>query len=157
MKLTAKTDLDVPAAFVFDSLTDHDGWVAEARRRGAEVEAVADRPMSGVGAGWRLRFPFRGKTRKVLVWVDDLQPGQTVSYSFEGNATEGGAMLEVTALSARRSRLRVGMTVKPKTLAARLFLNTLRLARRRVQARYDLRLGQLAGMIQTRYAQSKAG
>jgi hypothetical protein len=36
-------------------------------------------------------------------------------------------------------------------------INTLRLARRKVQARYDKRLGQLAGLIQTRYAESRAG
>jgi hypothetical protein len=157
MKLTAKTDLDVPAAFVFDTLADHAGWEAEARQRGAEVERPADMPLDGIGAGWRLRFSFRGKTRKVLVWVKDMQPDQLLTYAFEGNAVEGGATLEVMALSARRTRLKVGLLVKPRTLAARLFLNTLRLARRKVQARYDKRLAQLSGLIEARYAQSRSG
>jgi hypothetical protein len=157
MKLSAKTEIDVPVGFVFDSLADHDHWMAEARRRGAEVEPLADRPLSGVGAGWRLRFPFRGKVRNVLLWIEDLRPGQDLAYAFEGKAFEGRALMELTALSARRTRLRVGLTVKPRTLAARLLINTLRLARRKVQARYDKRLGQLAGLIQARYAENRAG
>ena len=157
MKLTAKTDLDVPVSFVFDVLSDHDSWVDEARRRGAEVEPVVDRPASSVGAGWRLRFAFRGRTRKVLVWVEGIQPDHLLSYAFEGQVFEGGSTIEVTALSARRTRLRVALTVKPKTLAARLLLNTLRLARRKVQARFDKRLGQLAGVIQARHAERRTG
>lgn len=156
MKLTAKTDLDVPVGFLFDAVADQEAWVAMARARGAEVEPAPDRPASGIGAGWNLRFRFRGKLRKVQVWLEDLQTDQLLAYAFAGQAFEGSAVIEVTALSSRRSRLRVGLTVKPRTLAARLFLNTLRLARRKVQARYDMRLGQAAATIQARYAESRA-
>jgi hypothetical protein len=64
--------------------------------------------------------------------------------------------MEVIALSPRRSRLRVALTVRPKTLAARLFLNTLRLAKRRVQGRLDKRLGQLGARIEDRHGRSQA-
>ena len=37
MKLTAKTDLEVPAAFVFAALADHQAWEREAVRNGAEL------------------------------------------------------------------------------------------------------------------------
>lgn len=155
MKLTAKTDLDVPAGFVYATLADHAGWEREAVRRGAEVERPADMPFAGVGAGWRVRFPFRGKTRKVLIRVETMQPDQEMAFSFEGQSVDGGAVIEVSALSPRRSRLKVSVTVKPKTLAARLFLNTLRLARRRVQGRFEQRLAQLARRIQDRHAASQ--
>lgn len=39
-------------------------------------------------------------------------------------------------LSPRRSRVRMDLEVKPKTLAARLFINTMRLAKGRVQGRF---------------------
>ncbi|MBA4323715.1 MAG: SRPBCC family protein, partial [Rhodobacter sp.] len=38
MKLTAKTDLEVPAAAVFATLVDHPFWERDAVRNGAEVE-----------------------------------------------------------------------------------------------------------------------
>ena len=40
MKLTAKIDLEVPAAFVFDTLTDNASWEREAIRNG--VLGLAD-------------------------------------------------------------------------------------------------------------------
>jgi hypothetical protein len=54
-------------------------------------------------------------------------------------------------LSPRRSRVRIDLEVKPKTLAARLFINTLRLAKGRVQARFERSLGNLGARIKDRY------
>lgn len=156
MKLTGKIDLEVPARFVFDMLADHSAWEREALRRGAEIERPADMPSAGVGAGWKLRFRFRGRVRKVLLKIEEMLPDSRMALSFEGQALEGGSELDILTLSARRSRLRVSVTVRPKTLAARLFLNTLRLAKRRVQKRLDMRLVQLAARIEDRYVRSRA-
>jgi hypothetical protein len=41
MKLTAKTDLEVPAAVVFAALIDTPTWEREAIRNGVEVERPA--------------------------------------------------------------------------------------------------------------------
>jgi Polyketide cyclase / dehydrase and lipid transport len=156
MKLIAKTDLEAPAAFVYAQLADHAAWEREALRRGAEIERPADLPLSGVGAGWRIQIPFRGKVRRVLLTVAEMEPDQNLAYSFDGQSLQGVAVLEVQALSARRSRLRVTLDAKPKTLAARLFINTLRLAKGRVQARFDNRLGQLAARIESNHVEARA-
>jgi hypothetical protein len=155
MKLTAKTDLEAPVEFVHAFLCDVASWEREVIRRGIEIERPADMPLTGVGAGWRIRVPFRGRVRKVLLRLDDLVQDQTIAYSFEGQAMLGSSVLETKALSPRRSRLRVTIEAKPKTLAARLFLNTLRLARRRVEDRLERRVGQLGDRIAERYARER--
>jgi hypothetical protein len=154
MKLTAKTDIDVPVSAAYAILADHAAWEREAVRRGAEVERPADLPRTGEGAGWRVRFPFRGKTRNMAIRIEKMQPDQTLAFAFQGQMVEGNAGFELSPLSPRRTRLKVSLLVKPKTLAARLFLNTLRLAKRRVQSRFELRLSQLAARIADRHAQS---
>ncbi len=156
MKLTAKCDIEAPASFAYACLTDFAGWEREAARRAVEVERPADLPLSGVGAGWRIRFPFRGKVRKVLVRLKTLMQDNSVSFTMDSPSMEGDTVAEVMALSPRRTRLRVAVTVKPKTLAARLFLNTLRLAKGRVQRRFDARVHQLGAMIEDRHARSRA-
>jgi hypothetical protein len=156
MKLTAKTDLEAPVEFLHAYLCDNATWEREAIRRGIEVERPADMPLTGVGAGWRIRVPFRGRVRKVLLRVDDIVQDQTIAYSFEGQALVGTTVMEMKALSARRSRLKVTIDAKPKTLAARLFLNTLRLARRKVEERFEKRVGQLGARVEERYAREKA-
>jgi uncharacterized protein YndB with AHSA1/START domain len=156
MKLTAKTDLEVPAADVFAALVDHQSWEREAIRNGVEVERPANTPDTGVGAEWRIRGHFRGKARKVLVRIDELTQDQRLALGLDSPSIEGTTQLEVMVLSPRRSRLRVDLEVKPKTLAARLFINTMRLAKGRVQARFENRLGQLGTRIKDRYERSLA-
>jgi uncharacterized protein YndB with AHSA1/START domain len=151
MKLTAKTDLEVPAAFVFATLIDHSAWEREAVRNGVEVERPSGSPDSGVGASWNIRGHFKGKARKVLVRIDELTPEQRLALSMDSPSMEGVSRIEVLVLSPRRSRLRTDLEVKPKTLAARLFINTMRLAKGRVQARFEKGLTQLGARIKDRY------
>lgn len=156
MKLTARTDIAAPIGFAYASLADHSAWEREAVRRGADVERPADMPLTGVGAGWRVRFRFRGRQRKVVLRIDELVPDERIAVSFEGQAMSGTSVMELTALSPGRTRLRVMLDMKPKTITARLFINTLRLAKGRVTARLEARLAQLATRIQDRYIRSRA-
>ncbi len=155
MKLTAKTDLEVPAATVFATLIDHSGWEREAVRNGIEVERPAGTPAMGVGAEWRIRGHFRGKARKMLIRIEDLTPDQRLAMGIDSPSIEGATRLEIMVLSPRRSRLRVDLEVKPKTLAARLFINTMRLAKGRVQARFEKGLDKLGARIKDRYDRSQ--
>ena len=155
MKLSAKTDLEVPAAYVFAALVDHATWEREAVRNGAEVERPAGSPDSGVGAAWRIRGHFRGKPRKVLLRIEEQIEAQRIVLSIDSPSVEGSSRFEVMVLSPRRSRLRVDVEIKPKTLAARLFINTMRLAKGRVQAKFENRLGQMGARIKDRYERSQ--
>ena len=150
MKLTAKTDINAPASFVYATLLDHAAWEAEARRRGAEIERPADLPLTGIGAGWRIRVPFRGKQRNILIRIDGMSPDSLLTFLIEGQAIEGNSAMELLPMSPRRTRLRMALDIRPKTLGARLFLNTLRLAKGRVQARMEKRLIQLGAQIEAR-------
>jgi hypothetical protein len=152
MKLTVKTDVDAPVEFVHAYLADSTTWEHEAIRRGIEVQRPADMPLTGVGAGWRIKLRFRGRTRNVLIRIDEIVQDEVIGYSFEGQALYGTTQMETKALSPRRSRLKVSVEAKPKTLAARLFLNTLRLARRKVEERMEKRVDQLGERIEDRYA-----
>jgi hypothetical protein len=155
MKLTVKTDIDAPVEFVHAFLGDNATWEREAIRRGVEIERPADMPLRGVGAGWRIKLRFRGRVRNVLIRVDEIVQDEVIGYSFEGQALFGTTEMETKALSPRRSRLKVSIDAKPKTLAARLFLNTLRLARRKVEERMEKRVTQLGTRIEERYARER--
>lgn len=155
MKLTAKIDLEVPAAFVFDTLTDNASWEREAIRNGVEVSRPPGAPDRGLGAAWQMRGHYKGKPRKVLIVIEELIQDQRIGLSLDSPSIDGTARLEVMVLSPRRSRLRVDLEIKPKTLAARLFVNTMRLAKGRVQARFERGLGQLGSRIKDRYERSQ--
>jgi len=155
MKLTAKSDLDTPVGFVFETLTDFPHWEREGVRRGIDIER-APGPVAGVGAGWKISGRYRGKQRKLQLRIVRLVPDQQIEYAIDSPSVEGSVVLETTALSARRSRVRMVIDVKPKTLAARLFLNTLRLAKGRVESRLDSRLEKLGVYVKLRHERSQA-
>lgn len=155
MKLTAKTDLEVPAASVFATLVDTVSWEREAVRNGVEIERPPGTPGTGVGAEWRIRGHYRGKSRKAVIRVEEMVPDQRLTLVIDSPTMEGQSRIEVMVLSPRRSRVRIELEIKPKTLAARLFINTMRLAKGRVQARFERGLGQLGARIKDRYERSQ--
>lgn len=156
MKLSAKTDIEAPIAFVYASLADHPQWEAEARRRGIEIERPDGTPAQGVGAAWRIEAPFRGKVRKILLTMREMMPHHRLALDFDGQTFEGEMVLELLALSPRSTRMRLVVDLRPKTLSARLFLNTLRLAKARVQGRLDSRLRQFGARIQESHRTGRA-
>lgn len=155
MKLTAKTDLDAPAGFVYDCLADHASWERDAVQRGIEVERPADMPLSGLGAGWLVKVPFRGQPVAILLRLEQQVPPERLGFAMQSKAIEGDFVLNVIELSPRRTRLQLVMDVKARTIAARLLLNTLTLARGRVQARVEKRVRQIGAMIQDRHLRGK--
>ncbi len=156
MKLTAKTDLDAPAGFVYATLADHAAWERDAAQRGIDVERPADMPLTGLGAGWRVRVPFRGQPVAILLRLEQQVPPERLGVALQSQAIEGNFVLNVIELSQRRTRLQLVMEVKARTIAARLLLNTLSLARGRVTARVEKRVAQIGAMIQDRYQRSRS-
>ncbi|MFE3836215.1 SRPBCC family protein [Pseudogemmobacter sonorensis] len=150
MKLTTRQDIEAPLDFVYAQLTDFEQFERMVMRRGAEVERIDRLARPGPGMGWRLRFAYKGKPRKVVVRLLDLAQDALLDYAFDSPSVEGGGRLELIALAPRRTRMTLAVEIRPKTLAARLFLQSLRLAKGRVQRRFDKAGGKLAGLIEDR-------
>lgn len=151
MKLSDRVDIEAPADFVWAQLTDFDGWERAALRRGAEVARLDDATTPAVGMAWKVAFQWRGKTRKLDLRITAVDPGQRVAFAGTGPNVEGALVLDLVEMGPRRTRLASGLDVRPRTLAARLFFQGLKLARARVDRRYAMRLRQLATEIETRW------
>lgn len=156
MKLTAKTDIEAPIGFVYAALTDFPAWEREALQRGAEVERPANSPATGKDAVWQVKFRYRGRLRKLTIRVLDATLDERLVMGIDSTPVEGSSQMDLVSLSARRTRLRVTLDMRPKTLAARLFVNALRVARRKVEMRFEKRIGQLAARIEDLHQRSRA-
>lgn len=152
MKLTTRQDIEAPLDFVYAQLTDFDQFERMAMRRGAEVERTDRLITPGPGMAWRLKFTFRGKPRKIHLRFADTEPGQFLQFAVDGETFEGAGRGDLMALSARRTRLTVTAEVQPKTLAARLLIQSMRLARGRVQRRFDNSITKLSALVDDRWA-----
>jgi carbon monoxide dehydrogenase subunit G len=146
MKFSAREDIEAPVAAVYAVLSDFDMFERMALRRGAEVvrDATATAP------AWRVSFTFRGKRRVLSIWQQAAEPPRRLEFAGRGRLIEGVLRIDLIELGPRRTRLTMDTDVQPLTLAARLFFQSMKLARRRVSQRYQSRVSDLARLIETR-------
>jgi hypothetical protein len=157
MKLTAKEDIEAPIAFVSAMFTDFEMWEKSALRRGAEVERLDRLRTPGPGMEWKVGFKFREKKRGVEIKLLTLAPEQRLEFDCMSGPAEAVVSIDLAEMGARRTRVAVTVDIKPRTLAARLFLQSLKLAKAKVMRRFALGLAQTGADIEDRYrAQTKA-
>ncbi|MFA9231017.1 MAG: hypothetical protein RIR95_857 [Pseudomonadota bacterium] len=150
MRLTSKQDIDAPIALVFKALTDFDHWERAALRRGAEVGRTDSLTKLGPGMAWFARFAFRGKTRELDLNVTKVTAPTQIKFAAQARVVTGDIQIELVEMSAKRTRILATAEIKPVTLGARLFLQSLRLARARVDKKFDQRVAIFASEIKVR-------
>jgi hypothetical protein len=151
MHLAAKTDIDAPADYVFRALMDFDGWEKSAMRRGADVRRTDNLRQVGPGMTWSVAFDMRGKRREMNVALVETEQDKVLIFKGDSSLLMADLKMDLVALSPKLTRLVVKTDIKPQTLGARLFIQSMKLAKGRVEAKLALRLGQLASEIEARY------
>ncbi len=151
MNLSARYDIEAPVDFVYRALTDFDAWAHLAMRRGADVTRADRLQVSGPGMAWQVAFPLRGKIRNARLHVDAATPTSHMMISAVSKLVDGTLTFDLLDLATNRTRVEVRMMAKPKTLAARIYVQTLRLARKKLEGRFSERVAQLAVEIEDRF------
>ena len=151
MKLAAKYDIEAPVDFVYAQLTDFDGWERAAMRRGADVSRTDTLAKPGPGMTWATQFHYRAKDRKATIRIDAMTPQSQMSLTAMSALVDAGLEVDLLNLGARRTRVDVRLDVRPKTLAARIYVQSLRLARTRVDRSFAQRIAQFATEIEDRF------
>ncbi len=150
MKFSTNEDIEAPAEFVFAQLADFHSYERQALRRGADVRRLDDGPYK-VGSKWDVVFNFRGKERKVHANIVEKKPPISLQIASESSGLEGATVLEVVPMSLRRTRISVSIDLKPKTLSARLLLQSLKLAKTNLTNRFKRRVADYASDLEEKY------
>lgn len=146
MKLTSREDIEAPIALVHSALTDFDHFETAAQRRGAEVI----RDSEDGKLRWFTSFMFRQKRRNVTIALSRHEAPALLVFSFDSPNLSGEVTVELMTLGPKRTRKTTALDVRPKTLAARILMQPLKLARGRVLRRYRKRAAQFAALLETR-------
>lgn len=157
MKFSTREDIEAPAEVVFAAISDFAGFERAALRRGAEVARSDPSAAPGPGMTWSLRFRARGKMRRVLCTLDRLDPPNGLSCALESSGFTGSLTATLVGLSRSRTRLAVQLEILPRTLAARLLIQTARLNRGTYQRRFEERVQKFAAGIELGQARQQRG
>ncbi|MEP4036984.1 SRPBCC family protein [Pseudophaeobacter sp.] len=154
MELTSKEDVDAPLAEVFAAISDFASFERSAIRRGVEVQRLSDDPTPQVGMAWDVRADFRGKPRELRLELSNYEPTTLIALNSDSNSLSGKGQIELLALSPRRTRLSVKVKLEAKTLSGRLLLQSLKLARSKVNKRFKHRVAEFASLTEDRLNRS---
>jgi len=151
MKFSTRQDIEAPADYVFDQITDFDGLERQAMRRGIDVRRKNPMQPRGVGAAWTVQAPFRGKLRDVDAHVSEFDSPN----SFVADAKSGGLDMtlnvELVPLSPKRTRVTLGYEVRPQTLSARILVQSVKFAKASLQRRFERRISAYCEAMSARY------
>lgn len=153
MKFSTREDVEAPADFVFEQISDFQSYERQALRRGADVRRL-DNGEYKVGSAWDVAFTYRGKDRKVRAKVEERSAPSKLRVSTTSQGLEGETVVEVVALSPMRTRIAASIDVRPKTLSARLFLHSLKLAKTNLTNRFKRRVSDFGEELEARYQKS---
>ncbi len=154
MKFSSKEDIEVPLAEVFGMLSEFEGFERSAIRRGIEVERVGHGDAPAVGMIWNTRFQMRGKKRDLMLELVDYDPPEAMRFTSDSHGLAGVFELDLMALSPRRTRMSVALELSPKTLSARLLMQSLKLARTSLTKRLKLKVADYARQMEDRHGAS---
>ena len=150
MKFSTKEDVEAPLAAVFSAVSDFELFEKAALRRGAQVLRSDQFTRPQAGMGWQVQFTYRGKARRVAVQLEDFECPNRLRFLGGSAALDGEVVIDLVSLGPRRTRMSVEFEVKPRTIATRLFLQSMRLAKARLTRRFRLRVNDFARAIETR-------
>jgi len=150
MKFVSKEDIEAPIAEVFAVLSEFESFERSAIRRGIEVNRMGDVAAPASGLAWDVQFSFRGKSRDIHLVLAEFEPVTGLSLSADGGGIEGDMKVELMALSPRRTRLVVSLELTPKTLSGRLLVQSLKLAKSKLNKRFKIRVADFAKSTEER-------
>lgn len=155
MIFTSKEDIEAPIDAVFGAVSNFSTIERSALRRGATVQRVDRKTHPSTTIAWDVGFTFRGKKREMLVELTDLEaPNRMLVQSLSGGL-EGEVSVDLVALSKNRTRMTIELEVRPKSLSARLMVQSLRLAKSKLTKRYQIKVAGFATDIEGRYKDGK--
>lgn len=154
MKFSTKEDMEIPIETAFEMVSDFDAFERIALQRGIDISQVGDHSTARVGMTWKVRADLRGKRRIFDVELVKYDTPTELEFEAGSSLTDSKFLVELVALSRNRTRMRVELDVKPKTLSARLMIQSARLARNSLNKRYKFRISHFVKDMEERHKSS---
>lgn len=151
MKFSTRQDIEAPADFVFDKITDFEGMERQAMRRGIDVARKRPSQPRGLGAGWSLKVPFRGKLRDLDAEVSEFDGPNKLAATAVSGGLNMQLNVELVPLSPQRTRLSFGYDVRPSTLSARILVQSVKFAKGTLQKRFEKRVATYCEHLSEQY------
>lgn len=147
MKFSTREDIDATIDTVYKAVTDFDGFERQMLRRGIDVTRDETVPVDAPGATWNACFTWRGRAQELAAELVAIEENECFAIKSRTGGIVCMGVVDLVPLSKSRTRLLVSLDLKPTTLSARLFIQSLRLAKGSLTRRFKSRVAEFASGI----------
>ncbi|MDJ0826480.1 MAG: SRPBCC family protein [Rhodobacter sp.] len=151
MRFSTREDIEAPIEAVFGAVTDFDGFERQALRRGAEVTRQDTTGKTGVGSEWQVKFAFRGKQRELDARITEFDAPNGYRIDSRTGGLEGVISVDLLQLAPQRTRMQLAVDLNPRTLSARLLVQSLKFAKGTLNKRFSTRVWRFAQGIEDKF------
>ena len=138
MEFQAKEDIEAPIDRVFAALSDINGIERQALRRGIKVRRITPHDAPEAGMRWNAGFKFRGRDMTADVLLARFDAPEAMMFEGQSGGLDTTFQIDLTALSPGRTRMAITAALLPRTLSARLLVQSLKLAKGRVTRKFSI-------------------
>lgn len=153
MKFSSRQEVAAPQAVVFRALTDFDRFERLARERGVEVSRTGSVTEPGPGMAFSVKGHYRGRQRSLRSEISTFAPDEVLGLDAETSGLLCHARVDLAEMARRRTRIIVGLDLRPATFRGRVLLQSLKLGKSALARRFDTRVAQLARLLESRCAE----
>lgn len=154
MEFSTTEDIDAPVEYVFARMSDFAAFERSAMRRGVEVARADTLAVPGPGMIWDTEFDLRGKRRELQLELTSYDPPNGMVLSSRSVSMGGAVIIDFVAMSRHRTRMSIAIDLQPKTLSARLLVQSLKLARGNLSKRFRNRVAKYTDDVEEKYRKS---
>ncbi|MFY0692884.1 MAG: SRPBCC family protein [Paracoccaceae bacterium] len=154
MKFATREDIEAPIERVFAMLSEFETFERAALRRGADVTRDFEGDRLELGSAWNAKAKIRGKQRVLRVELTRFDPSTTMVFHVGSDGFEAEFLVDLVALSRNRTRMQIELDVRPRSLPARLLMQSAKLARNSLNRRFKTRVRTFAQDLEQRYKRS---
>ena len=148
MKFSTREVIRCPADAVFAAMSDYGYFEAALRDRGVRIARVADGDAAGLGTTWEAETDLRGHLITVVTQVTEFTPGARIVSQSDAGGLEATATFAVEPLGPDKSRLMIGIDIRPTSFAGRMLLQPLKLAKGSIAERFERRVAAFARRVE---------
>jgi carbon monoxide dehydrogenase subunit G len=148
MQFTSREDVHAPIDFVFQKASDFEDMAKLARAKGVVINRSDTLQAPGVGMAWEGHFTFRGRKREFAAKVAEYSAPDNYTVTADSDGFEITAIVELVEVKPGLTRMKVDIGMKPKNVTARLFLQSVKLAKTQLMRRYRRRIAEYANGIE---------
>ncbi len=142
MKFSSRHDTDYTPEYLFQAVSDFDRVERMLTRRGAIVRRVEPTIDSVAGMAWDVGFDWRGRRRDLHLNLTRYEPSEVLAFEGSSEMFDLSMDLTVIALTRSKARLQFEVDVRPRSMKARLLLQTAKLGKAQLDRRFSLRVAE---------------